>query len=105
MHARSLLVLAVALLAAACQTKVYQVERTRTYAQDKQALRDQLLGLLERNQIAVTSTDFAAGRIEAERRNFEDTGWADCERSRVFEGSGSGSARQGWALRVDRDLA
>jgi hypothetical protein len=106
MRARSLLVLAVALLLAACQTqKDYQVERSRTYAQDKQAVWDRLLAFLERNQIAVTGADFASGRVAAERRDFEDQGWADCERRRVYEGSGSGGNRVGWALRVDRDLA
>ena len=107
MHIRSLILLGTALLIGACQTqKVYEVERTRTYAQDRQAVWDQLLEFLERNQIAVTSADFATGRIEAERRDFEDAGWADCERRRVFEASGGGgSPRQSWALRVDRDLA
>ena len=105
MRTRSLLVLAVALLVAACQTqKIYQVERSRTYAQDKQAVWDRLLAFLERNQIAVTSADLASGRIAAERRDFEDQGWADCERRRVYESSGGGS-RMSWALRVDRDLA
>jgi hypothetical protein len=105
MRTRSLLVLAVALLVAACQTqKVYQIERSRTYAQDKQAVWDRLLAFLERNHIAVTSADPASGRIAGERRDFEDQGWADCERRRVYEGSGGGS-RMSWALRVDRDLA
>ena len=104
MPARSLLVLIAALLVAACQTqKVYEVERSRTYAQDKQAVWDQLLAFLERNRIAVTEADFASGRIVAERLNYQDQGWADCERRRVYEESGGGR-RMSWALRVDRDL-
>ena len=98
--------LAAALLLAACQTQqVYQVERTRSYGHDRQAVWDRLLAFLERNQIAVTAADVAAGTITAERRDFAPEGWADCERRRVYDGTGSGSTRVGWALRVDRDLA
>ena len=104
MHARNLLLLGAALLIAACQTTNYEVERSRTYAEDKQAVWDQLLAFLERNQIAVTEADFASGRITAERRSYEDQGWAECERRRVYEESGGGR-RMSWALRVDRDLA
>jgi hypothetical protein len=103
MHARNLFLLGAALLIAACQTTDYQVERSRTYAADKQAVWDRLLSFLERNRIAVTEADFASGRIVAERLNYEDQGWADCERRRVYEES-SGGRRMSWALRVDRDL-
>lgn len=106
MHARSLLVLAMTLLVAACQLqREYHVERSRTYAQDRQAVWDRLMAFLERNQIAVTEADFGSGRVVAERLNYEDQGWAYCERRRVYEGTGSGSTRMSWALRVDRDLA
>ena len=105
MHVRNLLLLATALLIAGCQTTDYQVERSRTYAEDKQAVWDRLLAFLERNQIAVTEADFASGRVVAERRNYEDQGWAYCERRRVYESAGSGGSRMSWALRVDRDLA
>jgi hypothetical protein len=104
MHARVLLLLGAALLIAACQTTDYVVERSRTYAEDKQAVWDRLLSFLERNRIGVTEADFASGRITAERRNYEDQGWADCERRRVYEES-AGGRRMSWALRVDRDLA
>ena len=104
MHARSLIALGAALLIAACQTKDYQVERARTYDQDKQAVWDRLLAFLEQNRIAVTDADLASGRVVAERRNYQDQGWADCERRRVYEGS-AGGRRMSWALRVDRDLA
>jgi hypothetical protein len=98
--------LAMALLVAACQTQqVYQVERTRSYGQDRQAVWDRLLRFLERNRIAVTTADLATGKITAERRDFAPEGWADCERRRVYDSTGSGSTRVGWALRVDRDLA
>ena len=106
MHARSLILLGVALLVAACDLqRVYHVERSRTYAEDKQTVWDQLLAFLERNQIAVTEADFASGRVVAERLNYQDQGWAFCERRRVYETSGSSSSRMSWALRVDRDLA
>jgi hypothetical protein len=104
MRVRIVILLAAALLSAGCQTKTYQVERTRTYTDDKQVVWDRLQAFLERNQITVTSADPASGRVTAERRDFEDQGWADCERRRVYEGSGGGS-RMSWALRVDRDLA
>jgi hypothetical protein len=98
--------LAAALLLSACQTTTYQVDREKAYAEDKRAVWDQLLAFLERNQIAVTSSDFESGSVAAERLHFQDQGWADCERRRVYEASGgSGSPRQSWALRVDRDLA
>lgn len=106
MHARSLILLGVALLVAACDLqRVYHVDRSRTYTEDKQAVWDQLLAFLERNQIAVTEADFASGRVVAERLNYEDQGWAYCERRRVYETSGSSSSRMSWALRVDRNLA
>ena len=106
MHARSLLLLALSLVLAGCETyQDYQVERARTYAQDKQAVWDRLLAFLERNQIAVTEADLASGRVVAQRLNYQDQGWAYCERRRVYEGTGSGGTRMSWALRVDRDLA
>jgi hypothetical protein len=106
MRARSLLLLAVALVLAGCDTyRDYHVERSRTYAQDKQVVWERLLAFLERNQIAVTEADPASGRIVAQRLNYDDQGWAYCERRRVYEGTGSGSTRMSWALRVDRDLA
>jgi hypothetical protein len=106
MRARISMMLAAGLLVAGCQTQqVYEVERMRSYDQDKQAVWDQLLAVLERNQMEVTAADFAAGKVTAERRDFAPQGWADCERRRVFESSGgSGSPRQSWALRVDRDV-
>ena len=103
MHARNLLLLCAALALGACQT-TYQVERGRSYAEDKRVVWDHLLAFLERNEIAVTSSDFEQGSLAAERRHFQDQGWAECERRRVYEGSGSGNSRQSWALRVDRDL-
>jgi hypothetical protein len=101
MHAREPILLA-ALLLAACQT-TYQVERSRTYAEDRQVVWDRLLAFLERNRIEVVAADSASGRVAAQRNNFEDLGWADCERRRVYEES-AGGQRMGWALRVDRDL-
>ena len=105
MRARNLIVTGAVLLLPACQTqKVYQVERSRTYEQPKQAVWDRLLAVLEQSQIEVDSSDFAAGKLTAARHDFEDQGWADCERRRVSDNSSS-STRMGWALRVDRDLA
>jgi hypothetical protein len=104
MRARILLLLGAALALGACQT-TYQVEPGRSYAEDKRVVFDHLLAFLERNEIALTNSDFEQGSIAAERRHFQDQGWADCERRRVYEASGgSGSPRQSWALRVDRDL-
>lgn len=100
MRARYLMLLGPALLLAACQTTTYQVERERTYTEDKRVVWDNLLGFLKRNEIEVTSSDFDSGTVTAERLHFQDQGWADCERRRVVY-----DRRMSWALRVDRSLA
>jgi hypothetical protein len=104
MHRCMPVLLAAALLLTACQT-TYQVDREKVYAEGKRAVWDQLLAFLERDQIAVTSSDFERGSVVAERLHFQDQGWADCERRRVYKESGGDGTRMSWALRVDRDLA
>jgi hypothetical protein len=104
-RARGLFVLCTGLLVAACQTPppAYEVERARSYAKAKQAVWDDLLGFLERSRIAVTSADFGRGAIVAERRDFEDQGFADCGRAWVVDNT-SNSRRRTRARPVDRDL-
>lgn len=99
MRARHLFLLAPGLLLGACQT-TYQVEQGRTYTEDKQVVWDNLMGFLQRNELEVTSSDFASGSVAAERLQYQDQGWADCERRRVVY-----DRRMSWALRMDRSVS
>jgi len=100
MLTRHLIRFAPALLLAACQSTTYHVEQARTYTDDKQVVWDNLMASLQRNELEVTSSDFASGSVAAERLNYQDQGWADCERRRVTY-----DRRMSWALRMDRSVA
>jgi hypothetical protein len=93
-------------LCVACQPqpKVYNVERGRTYAEDKAVVWDGVLGFLQANDITVVSADLATGVIHAERTEYQDAGWADCERARVIDRT-SNSRRPRRARPISRDLA
>jgi hypothetical protein len=93
-------------LCVACQPqpKVYDVERARTYAAEKAALWDGVLRFLQANHITVVSADPATGVIHAERTEYQDAGWADCERAWITDRS-SDSARPRRARPISRDLA
>jgi hypothetical protein len=86
------------------QPKVYNVERGRTYAEDRAEVWQRVLGFLQANDIAVVSADPTTGVIQAERREYQDAGWADCERARVIDRT-SDSRRPTRARPLSRDLA
>jgi hypothetical protein len=86
------------------QPKVYDVERARTYAADKAVLWEGVLRFLQVNDIAVVSADPATGVIHAERTEYQDAGWAYCERARIIDRS-SDSRRPRRARPISRDLA
>ena len=96
----------VALALAACQQpepKVYDVETTRVYAEDKRAVFDSVLRFLESQEVEVVGSNVESGTIHAERSDFDEVGWADCERRRVTDRT-SNSRRRIRATPVDRDL-
>lgn len=86
------------------EPRVYHVERGRTYAEDRAVAWERVQRFLEANDIAVVSADPAAGIIRAERRAYQDAGWADCERAWVRDRS-SNNARPTRARPISRDLA
>ena len=83
---------------------VYHVERGRTYVEDRAVVWERIEGFLRANDIAVLSADQATGVIMAERREYQDAGWADCERARVIDRT-SNSRRPRRARPLSRDLA
>ena len=93
-------------LCVACQPqpKVYNVERALTYAEHKAVVWDGVLRFLQANDISVVSADLATGIIHAERTEYQDAGWADCERAWVINRT-SDSPRPRRARPLSRDLA
>jgi hypothetical protein len=93
-------------LCVACQPQpqVYHVERARTYAEEKAVVWGGVLRFLQANDITVVSADPATGIIHAERTEYQDAGWADCERAWVTDRS-SDSSRPRRARPISRDLA
>ena len=63
-----------------------------------------VLRFLQANDISVVSADLATGIIHAERIDYQDAGWADCERAWVTNRS-SESPRPRRARPLSRDLA
>jgi hypothetical protein len=86
------------------EPKVYNVERGRTYAEDRAAVWERVQRFLRANDITVVSADPATGVIRAERTAYQDAGWADCERAWVIDRT-SNSARPTRARPLSRDLA
>jgi hypothetical protein len=84
--------------------KVYDVERGRTYAEDRAGVWERLQRFLQANGITVTSANPATGVIEAERRHYQDAVWADCERAWVSDPS-MNSPSPSRASPISRDLA
>jgi len=83
---------------------VYHVERGRTYAEDQAVVWERVERFLRANDIAVVGADPASGVIRAERTEYQDAGWADCERARVSDRT-SNSRRPTRARPLSRDLA
>ena len=107
MRRPELLGLGLTLLCAACAPrapKVYNVERGRTYAEDRAVVWERVQRFLQANGINVTEANPATGVIEAGRRDFQDAVWADCERAWVSDES-SNSPSPSRASPISRDLA
>jgi hypothetical protein len=83
----------------------YDVERARTYQQDKAEVWSRILQSLQANDITVTQSDFAAGTIEATRQNYQDAGWAECELAIGTDRSGDTPRPRRARQRIDRSLA
>jgi hypothetical protein len=83
---------------------VYNVERGRTYAEDRAVVWERIQRFLRANDITVVSADPASGVIRAERTAYQDAGWADCQRARVIDRT-SDSRRPTRARPLSRDLA
>jgi hypothetical protein len=95
-----------ALALVACQQPeppVYDVETTRVYAKDERAVFDSILRFLESRDVEVVGGNVESGTIDAERRDFDEVGWADCERRRVTDRT-SNSRRRIRATPVERNL-
>jgi hypothetical protein len=106
MRRPELLWLGLTLVGAACAPRepvVYDVERSRTYAEDRAVVWERVRRFLQTNGITVTSADPATGVIQAERRHFQDAVWADCERAWVSDQS-SNSPGPTRASPISRDL-
>jgi hypothetical protein len=93
-------------LCVACQPqpKVDDVERARTYAEDKAVVWEGVLRFLQANDITLVSADPGTGVIHAERTAYQDAGWAHCERARIIDRT-SNSRRPRRARPISRDLA
>jgi hypothetical protein len=83
---------------------VYHVERGRTYAEDEAVVWEGVERFLRESGITVTGADPATGVITAERTEYQDAGWAECERARVVDRN-SNSRRPTRARPLSRDLA
>jgi hypothetical protein len=83
----------------------YNVERTRSYQQDKTLVWDKILQFLQANQITVRQSDFERGTIEADRLNYQDAGWAYCELAIRTDRSSETSRPRRARQRIDRSLS
>ena len=101
-----LLALGLIMLCVACappQPKMYDVERGRTYAEDRGVVWQRIQRFLQANGVTVTSANLATGVIKAERRHYQDTVWAECERAWVSDQS-MNSTSPSRASPISRDL-
>jgi hypothetical protein len=57
----------------------YDVERSRSYQQSTTEVWNKILQFLQADDITVRRSDPANGTVEAERKNYQDAGWAECE--------------------------
>jgi hypothetical protein len=83
----------------------YQVERSRSYQQDKTVVWDKILQFLRANDITVRHADFERGTIEADRLNYQDAGWAECELAIGTDRSSDTPRPRRARQRIDRSLS
>ncbi|HEX5077519.1 MAG TPA: hypothetical protein VFV80_00100 [Geminicoccaceae bacterium] len=83
----------------------FQVERSRSYQQDKMVVWDKILQFLQANDIRVRQSDLTRGTIEAERLHYQDAGWAYCKLAIGTDRSGNTSRPRRARQRIDRDLS
>jgi hypothetical protein len=83
----------------------YHVERSRSYQQDKALVWDKILQFLRANDITVRRADFERGTIEADRLNYQDAGWAECELAIGTDRSGDTPRPRRARQRIDRSLS
>jgi hypothetical protein len=100
----SLLVVA-ALLGCQQPQPTYHVERSRSYQQDKTVVWDKILQFLRANDITARRGDFERGTIEADRLNYQDAGWAECELAIGTDRSGDTPRPRRARQRIDRSLS
>jgi hypothetical protein len=83
----------------------YNVERSRSYQQDKTVVWNKILQFLQANDITVRQGDFERGTIEADRLNYQDAGWAECELAIGTDRSGDTPRPRRARQRIDRTLS
>jgi hypothetical protein len=83
----------------------YHVERSRSYQQDKTVVWNNILQFLQANDITVRQGDFERGTIEADRLNYQDAGWAECELATRTDRSSDTARPRRARQRVDRSLS
>ena len=83
----------------------YDVERSRSYQQDEAEVWNRIMQFLQANDITVRQSDFEGGTIEAQRANYQDAGWAECELAIGTDRSGDTPRPRRARQRLDRSLA
>jgi hypothetical protein len=83
----------------------YDVERSRTYQQDKTEVWNKTLQFLQANDITIRQGDFESGTIAADRMNYQDAGWAECELAIGTDRSSNSPRPRRARQRVDRSLS
>lgn len=83
----------------------YDVERSRTYQQDKTEVWNKTLQFLQANDITIRQGDFESGMIAADRMNYQDAGWAECELAIGTDRSSDSPRPRRARQRVDRSLS
>jgi hypothetical protein len=86
------------------QPPTYQVERQRSYQQSEPEVRNKILQFLQANDITVRRSDSGSGTIEAERKNYQDAGWAECKLAIGTDRSGDTARPRRARERIDRTL-
>jgi hypothetical protein len=83
----------------------YDVERSRSYQQSKTEVWNKILQFLQADDITVRRSDPATGTIQAERKNYQDAGWAECELAIGTDRSSDTSRPRRARQRIDRSLS